>query len=464
MLNQSHPKVLPSKVLPSKLPNIVLPSGEQIWVWCGLAVVSLLVRALQFWFVEAANLLGNVLIAVWGVFCLILAWDVCSVFINKGITASRSCSGVLPVNRWSQVSITLHHQYSRPTSIEVYDGLVEGLIGDHHPCRSLLLPEQSTHMSYKLKALRRGPFNLQRLFCRSTSRWQLWIKQQIIDLPQTIKVYPDFSAVAAFKLFAREQHTNALGIRKTRRRGEGADFAQLRTYRAGDALRSIHWKATSLHQQLISKEYQDAKDQRLVVVLDTGQRMRAQEETLSHFDAALNAALLVGFIALHQGDEFALQSFGPTERWIPLQKGTHRLQTVLNGIYDLDALPEASDYLRAAELINHKRLKRSLIIILTNVRSEDHQDLIQTVSSLKKKHLVLIADLSETQLHTAYNKPINNLEDALLYTALDQFEREHHACINTLKSQGILVASIAPSQLAATLANYYLAVKRAGVL
>ncbi|HMU66624.1 MAG TPA: DUF58 domain-containing protein, partial [Cellvibrionaceae bacterium] len=196
----------------------------------------------------------------------------------------------------------------------------------------------------------------------------------------------------------------------------------------------------------------------------TGQRMRAQEETLSHFDAALNAAILLGFIALHQGDHFGLQTFGPTERWVPLQKGTDKVQTLLNSLYDLDAQPEAADFFRAVELISQRHLKRSLVVILTNLRSEDQQELTQAVKQLSKKHLVLIGDLQESELQQAAAKPIANLDDALLYTALQQFAREHEQSLNQLKAQGVMLTSVEPKYLAATLANYYLSVKRSGIL
>jgi uncharacterized protein (DUF58 family) len=395
---------------------------------------------------------------------LLLVSDAVAAIKMPALHIKRHSGSVLPVNRWTPVHLSITHDYAYPTAVEIFDGIGDGLISDQQPCIARLVPQKISELTYRIKALRRGAFNLVHVFYRVQSPWSMWLKQGSLPVHNALKVYPDFSAISAFKLLAREQHTNLLGIKKRRRRGEGADFAQLREYRPGDALRNIHWKATSLRQQLISKEYQDAKDQRLIVLLDTGQRMRAVEDMLTHFDAALNAALLLGFIALHQGDHFALQTFGPIERWVPLQKGTDKLQVVLNSVYDLDAVPAASDFLRAAELINQKQLKRSLIVVLTNLRSEDHNDLCLAISQLKKKHLVLIGDLHETQLRQARTKTIANLDDALLYTALQQFEREHENNLNSLKNQGVLVASAEPGQLAATLANYYLSVKRSGIL
>ncbi len=444
--------------------HMLLPSRRQILGWLSLALLVLALRLLEVYFPAAGSLAGTLILSLCCTTGLVVIFDGLVLSRTPCLEIERRCSRVLPVDRWTQVHLTIRHFCTRNTPLFLMDGLADGLISDQLPCQTQLNPRQSTQITYRLKALRRGAHSLQRVFYRIGSPWGLWLRQDTLELEDQLKVFPDFSAISAFKLLARAQQTNLLGIKKRRRRGEGADFAQLREYRPGDALRNIHWKATALRQQLISKEYQDAKDQRLIILLDTGQRMRAQEDTLSHFDAALNAAILLGFIALHQGDHFALQTFGPAERWVPLQKGADKFHGILNGIYDLDAQPVAADFFRAAELISQRHLKRSLVLILTNLRSEDHQELIQAVQPMSKKHLVLIADLQESALKQAASKPVANLDDALLYTALQQFERERDSSINALKSSGIMVTSVIPTHLAATLANYYLSVKRSGIL
>ena len=70
------------------------------------------------------------------------------------------------------------------------------------------------------------------------------------------------------------------------------EFHQLREYRQGDPQRAIDWKATSRTQRLIAREYEEEKDQRVLLVIDCGRRMAAKDDDLSHFDHALNAGLL----------------------------------------------------------------------------------------------------------------------------------------------------------------------------
>src|SRR3546814_2204321 len=80
-------------------------------------------------------------------------------------------------------------------------------------------------------------------------------------------------------------------------------------------------------RKLISREYQDEKNQQLIVVLDTGRRMMAREpataqgtRALAHFDHALDASLVVSYLALRQGDAVGLYATGGDERWVAPQR------------------------------------------------------------------------------------------------------------------------------------------------
>ena len=62
------------------------------------------------------------------------------------------------------------------------------------------------------------------------------------------------------------------------------------------------------------REYQDERDQCVVFLLDCGRRMRADEGSAarrgSHFDAALDALMLLAYVALKEGDEVGAMTFG----------------------------------------------------------------------------------------------------------------------------------------------------------
>ena len=51
-------------------------------------------------------------------------------------------------------------------------------------------------------------------------------------------------------------------------------------------------------RKLISREYRDERDQQIVLLIDCGRRMAAQDDALSHFDHVLNAALLLAWVGV----------------------------------------------------------------------------------------------------------------------------------------------------------------------
>ena len=72
----------------------------------------------------------------------------------------------------------------------------------------------------------------------------------------------------------------------------------MRDYLPGDDIRAIDWKATARMNRLISREYQEERDQQVIFVLDCGRRMRARDGAISHFDHALNIEIVWAEVAV----------------------------------------------------------------------------------------------------------------------------------------------------------------------
>ena len=124
-----------------------------------------------------------------------------------------------------------------------------------------------------------------------------------------------------YALLATDHRLSQIGVLQRQRRGEGLDFHQLREYREGDTQRQIDWKATSRAGKLISREYQDERDQNIVFLVDCGRRVGAHDGALSHFDHVLNAVLLLAYVSLRQGDAAGfLTMSGRGASWRPASR------------------------------------------------------------------------------------------------------------------------------------------------
>jgi len=385
------------------------------------------------------------------------------------VEITRELPGNLAVDKWTEVKLRIRHQFTEPVAISIFDGVPSDANYDQLPLRIELQPNQISSSHYLLRPLVRGSLQLDKTHIQFRSPLGLWNIRYWAGETSTAKVFPDFVAIANYAILATENHTSQIGIKKKQRRGAGMEFHQLREYRQGDSLRQLDWKATSRRQKLIARDYQDERDQQIVLMIDSGRRMRAKDDELSHFDHALNSMLLVSYIALRQGDNVSLMSFGGDtnnnrHRWIPPQKGVERVKVLLNGIYDLHANQSTADYITAAEKLALLQPKRSLVILVTNSRDEDNSELLLAVNLLKKRHLVMVANIREQVLDQLNETPVHTFDDALNYAGVRRFLYERRESHRKLTAAGVYAIDCTANELAVRVANAYLEIKSAGVL
>jgi uncharacterized protein (DUF58 family) len=327
-----------------------------------------------------------------------------------------------------------------------------------------LAPGEHGSLAYRLRPLVRGRRRFGQAELAVRSPFGLWRRKLRVGPEQELRVFPNFRAISRYELLAAANRTGALGIRVRPRRGEGLAFHQLREYRPGDTLRQIDWKATARLHRAVSREYEEERDQRIVFLLDCGRKMHSRDEALSHFDRALDAVLLLTHVALRQGDAVGLQTFSGEHRYLAPRKGTQQLTRVMNAVYDLESSTLASDYLAAAERLAAVLHKRALVVVVSNLRDEDHEDLLAAARLLGQRHLVLVASMKERALAQALAAPVRDLDSALTTAATHQYLEARRLAHERLRKEGVLALDAEPQQLAVALVNGYFDVKRSGVL
>ncbi len=331
--------------------------------------------------------------------------------------------------------------------------------------RSIVLNAgKQIELSYQLTPTQRGVSVFSGCALRLHSSLRFWTQTRIAPCPQTVRVYPNFAPLAKLALVGMDQASRVVGAHLKRRRGEGTEFQQLREYRVGDSMRQIDWKASQRARKLISRDYQDERNQQIVLLLDTGRRMLAQDGVLTHFDHVLNASLMVAYMALRQGDAVGLMAHGGPARYIAPVRGLSCIDTLLNGVFDLVPEPVATDYLAAAAHLSVRQRRRSLVLLITNARDEDIEDLTAAVRQLQKRHLVCVASLREAALDAALTAPIHSLDQAVMAASMANYVALRNRAHQALKAQGVHVLDVNCSELPAALVEHYLAVKRSGLL
>jgi uncharacterized protein (DUF58 family) len=402
----------------------------------------------------------------WGLLLALLALAVIDALHLKRLPSprlQRHMPGSLALGRWGEVRLEIEHDFAQPLELRLFDHVPGGLSFDNLPLSVQLQPGQRSMSGYRLRALKRGHFSFDSCEVNLPGPLGLWSDRRLLSVVDQTRVYPDFAHLYGGQLLAVDNWLSQLGVRQHQRRGLGLEFHQLREFREGDSLRQIDWKATARQRTPIAREYQDERDQQIMFMLDCGRRMRSQDGELAHFDHALNACLLLSYVALRQGDAVGLCTFASDQpRYLAPVKGSGQLNVLLNAVYDLKSSQHSADYQAATTELLARQKRRALVVLVTNLRDEDDEELLTAVKRLGRQHRVLVASLREEVLDTLRQAPVQTLSEALTYCGTVDYLNARAELHERLNAHGVPVLDARPGELGTQLVSRYLSWKRGG--
>lgn len=433
-----------------------IPSRNLLWlvgaITVGGAAASIWTVAIPAWIAVCAVAVGLVLTDA------VLGWKL------PAPLGRRVVPGSLPLGVAHEVSVRLANGGARRLHVAVHDHYPSGTEVEGQP-RTVTVPAKGwAEIRYKLRPVLRGDMHFGRIETRIRSPLGLWQVNRHTGEAQATRVYPNFAELTHFAILATDNRLSQIGLLQRRRRGEGLEFHQLREYREGDSPRQIDWKASSRMPRLISREYQDERDQQIVLMLDCGRRMAAKDDALSHFDHVVNAALLLAYVSLRQGDAVGMLTMSAAPRWIAPRKSRSTINLILNRVYDLHPSLSPTDYYKAAVDLMLRIRKRALVVILSNLRDEDDDALTPALRLLQSRHLVLFASLRESILSRALTARVDTFERALTHAATAEYLRSRELIFRGLERAGAVCVDVEPERLPIALVNSYIDIKRSGRL
>lgn len=386
-----------------------------------------------------------------------------------GIELERRMPATWPLNAPVKLTLEATHRGRRPLHVRLHELYPPWVQAENMPLSTALAPGEQVSLPWRATPVRRGEFTMDGCHLSWPGPLGLWRRRITVPVHDRVRVYPNFNLVVQYGLLAGDRRLEEMGIHLQPRRGTGSDFHQLREFREGDSLRVIDWHATARLRKLISKDYQEERSQRVVFLLDCSRRMRAMDGPLSHFDHCLNAMLLLGHVALKQGDEVALQTLAAPdgERLVPPGRGQRQYGEVLETVFDLEAGTTHPDFLTAAGQLMNRQRRRSLVILLTNLRDEDHDELLPALRLLRQRHLVVLADLREHIAEAptgADPRKVVGFDDALLLAAGAVYRERRKTATRELRQFGVIHLDVTPDALPAALVSQYRTLKAGGVL
>jgi len=435
----------------------------------GAAIVELIAKARDLADTRIALAGGG----LFGLLCVLFLADAAFTawqLRRRPIAFERQMPSAFALGQSHALVVTLAHEGTRPWHLELFDHMPATMTQRLLPAAVTLPAQSKLDVRYEITPTQRGKVVFEPAAIRVRSRLGLADLQLRIGVAQSVHVYPNFAALSRYAWLAGDRRLAEIGIKTYAARGAGTDFKQLGEYVPGMPTRHIDWNASLRHRRAVVREFQDDRDQAVMFLLDCGRRMRADERSGtegSHFDQALNAAMLLAYVALKDGDAVGALTFGhdpSQQRHFAPAKGMAALNTLVARLHDIEPSPTHSDYLGAARDLMLRVPRRSLVVVLTNFRDEDCAELEDALKLMRTRHLVLLASLKEGVVAEIVAQPLDDNRAIVDVASAHWFQNARAEAFRRLSGKNQLLVDVEPQLLATTLVNRYHAVKRARLL
>ena len=212
------------------------------------------------------------------------------------------------------------------------------------------------------------------------------------------------------------------GSYKSKIRGRGIEFSEVREYVLGDDVRHIDWNVTARTNKLHVKEFVEERDLRVYVIFDYS----ASNEfgfTKSKKSIGHEVAASIIFSAMKNNDSIGLGIFTETlEQFIPARKGRKHSLTLLRTLLSHKTKSNQTNIENSLLQLHHILGQHSVIFIISDYISPNF---LRPLKFLKNRHDVILVNLSDIRE--------SELPD-IGYTMLEDMESGEQLLVNTSDS------------------------------
>lgn len=382
---------------------------------------------------------------------------------KRVMRVERRAADIFSVGRPNPVTIVLTNESDRPLAGTVMDDPIDDATVTGLPGTFELPPHGTAQLRYEITPLRRGERQLRGVTVRYGLPLGLLSRQERVELPEDVDVYPDVHGARTLEMLRRQGREDAR-LGSLRVRGGDTEFERLRPYQRGDEMKHVDWRASARREELVARQFQAESNQNVVFALDIGRGMRGEDQSgITSIDRALAAALLTADVALRGGDRAGLLTFDDKPRsFLRPTGGRSGGRKLTRAVYALDAGFAATDYRAAMVFLKTQVKARSLFVIFTNLLDpRAAKDLAAAVRSLLPRHLPLCVLMRDVEVENLALAPPRAGADAdvLVRAAAAESIAWRDGIVRALRNAGALVLDARPEDVTPLLVKRYLEVK-----
>jgi len=363
-------------------------------------------------------------------------------------------------------------------TIEVENPAAAGLwarIADHAPGGLRPAPRELpgrfdergvVKLGYRTYSPRRGTYTFGPVDLQVWRDEGWWRRQVRLPLPQQVAVFPNVVAIKRIQLSLRRGLRAMAGMRRARPPGASTAFAGLRDYVRGDDVRRVSWTATARRDRPVMVEVEAERGQQVIIAVDCGRLMTAPAGDLDKLDHAVNAALMLAWVAQAYGDRVGMMTFDDdVTGFIKPERGAAQLRRITEALYAVRPQYVEPDFGHAMTHLALRVGRRSMVVMLTDVQDpEASRELVSHALRLAARHLVLVVAMSDPAVLNARDAPIDSTNRAYEWAAAEEFVASRRESFELLRRGGVLGLDVVAGKLSPALVERYLELKERALL
>ncbi len=185
------------------------------------------------------------------------------------------------------------------------------------------------------------------------------------------------------------------GAYKSRFRGQGIEFSEVREYRAGDDVRMIDWNVTARMGHPFVKEFIEERDLCVYVVFDVSGSLDFGTQNAFKKDIGIELIASIAFMCLKNNDRVGLLLSTDEVEWhFPARRGRRHVFSMIHGLAGFRPKGKGTD-LSVSLAYLAKVLKRKSVIFLISDFMDDVAKIDTALKVLTRRHDVVAVSIED---------------------------------------------------------------------
>jgi uncharacterized protein (DUF58 family) len=235
-----------------------------------------------------------------------------------------------------EIAVTIGVESSaRVERLDLELPLPDGLaVAQGRPAAVALGPGERRELVVPVRCLRWGSYRVGDVLVRASDRYGAVAFEQRARLGSDLRVFPRPEQLR--RLLPPLETQVFAGNEVARAKGEGIEFADLRPFVTGDAVRNVNWRASARRGELYVNERRAERNADVVLFLDSFAEVAGPQGTT--LDAAVRAAAALAAGYLERRDRVGLIGFGGVLSWLFPSMGTTQLYRIVDALLETEVV------------------------------------------------------------------------------------------------------------------------------